>query len=108
MNLFPDGDRTMLIFIRHGEHTGVGKDPELTPLGRTMAAAAGAWLAEHGHRPGVLVATPWRRTNETARIVQQNSGGDLAAEVVVRPGDVQTTAELDAVAELAGANGVFV
>lgn len=63
-----------LLLLRHAEAMSVGPDGRDTerPLslhGETQARAAGAWLAEHGAAPDVVLCSPARRTQMTADAV---------------------------------------
>ncbi len=58
-----------LVLLRHSKAdrpSGV-PDPQrpLTDRGRSDAAAAGSWLAEHRYLPDVVLCSPSRRTRET-------------------------------------------
>ncbi len=79
---------TTVIMLRHGvtEHTvkkvfsGLGgDDPGLTDLGREQAAKAAGRLAARGPIDAV-VASPLRRTRETAQIVAEQLGIDVELE----------------------------
>lgn len=70
---------TTLVLVRHGvtEHTsskrfsgGLGGDnPALSEEGREQARATAAWLKERGIGVDTVIASPVRRTRETADIV---------------------------------------
>ena len=80
------GDLAELTVIRHGESVanaavaapgaleygiaGPDADVELSPLGRRQAAMIGRWL--DGHRPDVVICSPYRRAIDTWMIA---SGG---------------------------------
>lgn len=89
-----------LILIRHGQSaanvafpladqrglvdagiTGRDTDVELTGLGAEQATAIGRWLAalSPGHRPEVVVTSPYLRARETWRIAAAASGLELPA-----------------------------
>jgi broad specificity phosphatase PhoE len=71
------------VAAQHAEATGAEivdvdlADPEvpLTAIGREQAAATGQWLAElpPGERPEIVVASPYRRAQETAEIAVANA-----------------------------------
>jgi len=81
---------TTLILVRHGvtEHT-TGKrfsgglasaNPGLSDEGRLQAAATGAWLGPHAGTIDLLVASPVRRTRETAEVIATALGVEAIAE----------------------------
>jgi broad specificity phosphatase PhoE len=91
-----------LLLIRHGESEGnvaaaqahaTGEhqiavaardaDVDLSALGRKQATALGSSLAEVASdaRPQVLVASPYRRARETARLACEEAGLDLPMRV---------------------------
>jgi phosphohistidine phosphatase len=59
----------MLVLLRHAKaEAAVGKpdiDRRLSSRGHADAAAAGAWLGAQGHRPGLVICSPARRTRQT-------------------------------------------
>jgi phosphohistidine phosphatase len=61
-----------LVILRHAKATrnGAVPDPDrpLTPRGRADAGVAGAWLAQRGYRPDLVLCSPARRTRETWRV----------------------------------------
>jgi phosphohistidine phosphatase len=65
-----------LVILRHAKAanpTGVAdKDRPLNHRGEADAVAAGAWLAEHGYAPDVVVCSPARRTRQTWHGVAQS------------------------------------
>ncbi|MGV3563934.1 MAG: bifunctional RNase H/acid phosphatase [Nocardioides sp.] len=75
----PTGAPTTLVLVRHGvtEHTaakrfsgGLGGDnPPLSEDGRAQARAAAQWLAALGDKVDAVLASPVRRTRETAEVV---------------------------------------
>lgn len=75
----PTGAPTTLVLVRHGvtEHTaakrfsgGLGGDnPPLSDEGRAQARAAAQWLAALGDKVDCVLASPVRRTRETAEVV---------------------------------------
>lgn len=82
-----------MILVRHGEGTwnthfhttridAAIPDPRLTETGRTQARLAADRLREHGVRR--LVASPYRRTLETAVIVAERLGLDIRVDPLVR------------------------
>ena len=81
---------TTLILVRHGvtEHT-TGKrfsgglasaNPGLSDEGRLQAAATGAWLGPHAGTIDLLVASPVRRTRETAEVIATALGVEAIVE----------------------------
>ncbi len=79
---------TTVLLLRHGVTASTvanlfcgtgGSDPGLLEEGREQAARAAAWLARRG---GVdaLVTSPLRRTRETAQVVAEELGLDVAVE----------------------------
>jgi broad specificity phosphatase PhoE len=82
-----------MILVRHGEghwntHFHSSRvdvaiaDPGLTATGRRQAAAAADRLREHSVRR--LVSSPYRRTLETAIIIAERLGLDIAVDPLVR------------------------
>lgn len=63
---------------------GRDADVPLSALGERQAVAFGRWLAEQpdGARPTVVVASPYVRAQQTARLVLDAAGGDLATAEV--------------------------
>ncbi|MEV5963536.1 bifunctional RNase H/acid phosphatase [Kribbella sp. NPDC051952] len=98
---------TQLIFLRHGEtpHTAEkkfsgsgGDNPGLTETGQAQAAAAAEYLAKLGGIDAI-VASPMRRTRETAAVVSAKLGVDAIvddgwAEVSFGDWDGHTFAEI--------------
>ena len=82
-----------MLLVRHGESawnvvfgelridTGIA-DPELTATGREQAQSAAAQLAGQGVER--LLASPYRRTLETASIIADTLGLDIEVEPLVR------------------------
>ena len=69
--------------VRHAETEDDGtRDPALSARGRDRAERLGARLAPDC--PDAVYATPYRRTQETARLVAEACTGE-AAEVVIVP-----------------------
>jgi phosphohistidine phosphatase len=62
-----------LVVVRHGKSDWSGGHPDrerpLAPRGRRQAAAAGAWLAEHGPRLDLAVVSPATRALATWELV---------------------------------------
>ena len=89
---FAPGQPTTIVLVRHGvtAHTtgrrfsgGLGGDnPPLSEEGRTQAAEVAEWLTELKDSIDVVVASPVRRTRETADIV----AGSLGLPVEEEPG----------------------
>jgi phosphohistidine phosphatase SixA len=63
-----------ILFMRHGERSRQGTDDPLTPLGREMATAAGAWLRSEGLLPTAAVTTGTIRTRTTAQLACAAAG----------------------------------
>ena len=86
----PDsGEPTTLILVRHGEtdHTREkkfsgtgGDDPGLNADGRAQVRATAEWLAPLAEEIDVVVASPLRRTRETAAIIAELLGTDVEVE----------------------------
>ena len=84
------GAATTLVLLRHGVtvHTsakrfsgGLGGDnPPLSEEGRDQIAAAAAWLSGLGEDVGAVVASPVRRTRESADIVASALGLQVEEE----------------------------
>jgi probable phosphoglycerate mutase len=82
------GDPTTLVLVRHGETDETrrrtfcgrqGADPPLNDDGRAQVRATADWLAPLAEQSPVLLASPLRRTRESAAIVGERLG--LSAEV---------------------------
>ncbi len=82
------GEPTTIILLRHGVTPNTvrklfcgsgGSDPELTELGKEQAGRAATWLEEVGGVDAV-VASPLRRTQETAGIVAHRLGLEVSLE----------------------------
>src|SRR5215468_12357382 len=59
-----------LVLLRHAKSSWADEhvadfDRKLAPRGRKAAAAIGAWLAEHGFRPELILSSSARRTRDT-------------------------------------------
>ncbi|MDF1703584.1 MAG: bifunctional RNase H/acid phosphatase [Aeromicrobium sp.] len=89
-----DSDPTVLVLLRHGVTASTvrrlfcgsgGSDPELVEEGREQASRAAAWIARH-HQVDAVVASPLRRTRETAGFVARRFGLDVTLE----PGVAET------------------
>jgi ribonuclease H / adenosylcobalamin/alpha-ribazole phosphatase len=86
------GPPTTTLLLRHGEtplsvekrFSGVG-DPELTAVGRRMAAAAAVRLAGSGAT--AVVSSPLRRARQTAALVAEALGVDVDVEDGLRETD---------------------
>jgi ribonuclease H / adenosylcobalamin/alpha-ribazole phosphatase len=86
------GPATTTLLLRHGQtplsvekrFSGVG-DPELTPLGREMAAAAAVRLAGSGAH--AVVSSPLRRARQTAALVAEALGVEVDVEEGLRETD---------------------
>jgi ribonuclease H / adenosylcobalamin/alpha-ribazole phosphatase len=86
----PDiGDPTTLILVRHGEteHTrdkrfsGLGgDDPGLNKDGEAQVSATAEWLSPLAEEIDAVVASPLRRTRETAAIIAGQLGKEVAIE----------------------------
>ncbi len=89
------GAPTTFVLLRHGVTEATerkafsgsgGTDPALTETGREQAARAADWLVRHGGIDAI-VASPMRRTQETAAAVAQA----LDLEVTLEPGVIETS-----------------
>lgn len=86
----PAGASTTLVLVRHGvtTHTsgrrfsgGLGGDnPPLSEEGREQVGHAAAWIAELGDRIDAVVASPVRRTRETADLIAAELGLEVTEE----------------------------
>lgn len=86
----PAGPPTTLVLVRHGvsDHTARklfsgglgGADPPLNDEGRAQARATADWLASLGDALDALVSSPVRRTRETAEILAERLGLEVALE----------------------------
>ena len=83
------GAPTTLILVRHGEtaHTKEkrfsgtgGADPSLDADGRAQARATADWLAPLAEEIDAVVSSPLRRTVETAEIIAERLGHQVAIE----------------------------
>ncbi|MGN6781232.1 MAG: bifunctional RNase H/acid phosphatase [Marmoricola sp.] len=84
------GVPTTLVLVRHGvsDHTARkvfsgglgGANPPLNEEGRAQARATGDWLAPLGDTLDALVSSPVRRTRETADILADRLGLEVAEE----------------------------
>ena len=58
-----------LVLLRHAKAETPGEKPDfdrrLTTVGESDADAAGAWLADEGLRPGLVLCSPAARTRQT-------------------------------------------
>jgi len=58
-----------LVLLRHAKAETPGETPDfdrkLTTVGEADADAAGAWLADEGLRPGLVICSPAARTRQT-------------------------------------------
>ncbi len=82
------GDPTTIVLLRHGVTASTvrklfcgtgGSDPGLTSEGEAQAIRAAAWIERHVDVDAV-VASPLRRTQETAGFVGRELGLDVATE----------------------------
>lgn len=82
------GEPTTLVLLRHGVTESTvrklfcgsgGTDPGLTPEGEAQAARGAAWIARH-HAVDAVVASPLRRTQETAGFVARETGLPVTLE----------------------------
>jgi broad specificity phosphatase PhoE/ribonuclease HI len=83
-----DGTPTTVLLLRHGVTANTrakmfcgsgGLDPGLLEAGREQAARAASWLSRRGGMDAV-VTSPLRRTRETAQVVADQLGLDVAVE----------------------------
>ncbi|WP_205304808.1 histidine phosphatase family protein [Nocardioides sp. 616] len=97
-----------LVLVRHGESVGNhadlqaresgaeyldldarDADVELSDTGHAQARAVNAWLREGGaERPDVVIASPYRRAAETARLALDGLGPDLVLDERLRERDL--------------------
>ena len=82
------GEPTTLVLLRHGVTPSTvrklfcgsgGSDPGLNAEGEAQAVRAAAWIARK-HQVDAIVASPLRRTQETAGFVSREVGLDVALE----------------------------
>ncbi|RYJ05085.1 MAG: bifunctional RNase H/acid phosphatase, partial [Actinomycetales bacterium] len=82
------GEPTTLVLLRHGVTDSTvrklfcgsgGTDPGLNADGEAQAVRAAAWIARK-HQVDAIVASPLRRTQETAGFVSRELGLDVALE----------------------------
>ena len=92
-----------LVLVQHGEKTRTAGDPGLTPVGRQQAARTAAFLAgrhRSGARIDALLASPARRTRETAAPLAAALGLPVRLDARLRErmnwGDVPPGQPLDA------------
>ncbi|MFI5840966.1 SixA phosphatase family protein [Catenuloplanes sp. NPDC051500] len=78
-----------LVLLRHAKADrpdGVGDlERPLTERGHADAAAAGAWLAHHNHRPELVLCSPARRTRQTwhgVAVAMAEAAAEAGAPVV--------------------------
>lgn len=86
----PGGPPTTIVLVRHGvtAHTaakrfsgGLGGDnPPLSEEGRAQVRAAAEWLSPIAERIDVVVASPVRRTRESAQILAELLGHEVLEE----------------------------
>jgi probable phosphoglycerate mutase len=84
------GAPTTLVLVRHGvtDHTTgrrfsgglAGADPGLSEEGRQQVRSVGEWLAPLADRIDVIVSSPVRRTRESAEILGELVGREVAEE----------------------------
>lgn len=67
---------TTLCLLRHGRATGQGPDAALLPEGEAYVAALGRRLMREGWTLAAAYASPYRRAQETARVLL----GELASD----------------------------
>ena len=68
----------LLYLLRHADAEGVRTTDaarELTPEGKRQAAAVGAYCQRQGIGPELILASPYRRTMQTAEAVARALGG---------------------------------
>lgn len=79
-NLIP---RVSFIFVRHGQ-TAWGpeaitlgpQDLELNPVGKEQAIHTAEYLAEHLHKPSIIISSPLVRAFQTAQEVEKSTHAD--------------------------------
>lgn len=85
-----NGAPTTLVLVRHGvtDHTTgqrfsgglAGSDPALSEEGREQVRSVGRWLAPLAERVDAIVASPVRRTRESAELLGSLLGREVAQE----------------------------
>jgi phosphohistidine phosphatase len=84
-----------LVLLRHAKAETPGETPDfdrkLTTVGEADADAAGAWLADEGLRPGLVLCSPAARTRQTwhgaaVALTQADDSDKAAPEVHYEPG----------------------
>lgn len=73
-----------LVVVRHAKAEAYGPtdfERELAPRGRADAAAAGAWLAEHGVAADAALVSAATRTQQTWEILAEAAGWEVAADL---------------------------
>ena len=82
-----------LVLARHGQSQGnvegsLGHDTDLTELGRGQAARLGEWLAGEGYAFTAIYASPLRRAQQTAEIVNAHYGLEIITDPDLREAEV--------------------
>jgi broad specificity phosphatase PhoE len=68
-----------VVFIRHGQPWTGASDPDLSPAGHAMAAAAAAWAAGLGWPLARVLHTSTLRTRQTAEALAERIGAPVDA-----------------------------
>lgn len=91
-----------LALLRHGIASGQGPQAALLPEGALELRRLTALLASEGWRPGAVVTSPYRRAEESARIMVSDLAPDVDLFVLreLRP-DVEPEDALEAVLAVA-------
>jgi len=77
-----------LYLVRHAE-AAPGEPDELralTPVGREQARELGAHLRRREERPEVVLTSPLRRAQETARLIAEETGAEVRIAEELAPG----------------------
>jgi broad specificity phosphatase PhoE len=82
-----------LVLARHGQSLGnvegtLGHDTDLTGLGRQQASRLGAWLAQQGYAFTAVYASPLRRAQQTAEIINTHYGLRVTTDPDLREAEV--------------------
>jgi phosphohistidine phosphatase len=91
-----------LLLIRHAQAAAASPDRErpLTDLGRTAAAAIGAWLRDSGRVPDRVLLSPALRAQQTWAAAAESLGAELAPTVDQRIYDNTVGSVLELIGEV--------